>query len=538
MITISIEFVKKKSKNTNELQEIQISLPWRKVLLAAGLIFIGLFFWHKIIFINADLGRHIKNGEVILSDFSIQNPVFATNFYSYTEPDFPLINHHWGSGVIFYFLWKLFGFSGLSLFNVLINVTTVFLFFRIAEKRAGFVFAFLCLILSVPLVASRTEIRPEAFSYLFMGIFYYFITLFDEKKISFIKMLFILLPLQLLWVNLHLFFIIGIFIAGIYWVNAFFKKQYFREFSILLFSEIMLSLINPNGVTGFIEPFMILREYGYMIAENQSIFFMHKRFPGNRMYYHFEILFGISLMLFLYRFYTKRTVQYNPHFVLFLFFSVISVKMIRGIPLWGLFFIPFAASSLKLMKGDYFSYKAGRLFQVVCLVVPVIIMFSGFSSKNHYYSPFKGITGLGLIENINRSAAFIKKNKISGPFFNNYDIGGYFIFNFFPEQRLFVDNRPEAYSVDFFKNVYEPMQEREEKWIEFSNKFDFNCIYFFRHDNTTHAQPFLIRRTNDEKWAPVFVDDFTIIFLKRNEKNSELIKKYELPKSIFSAVPQ
>jgi len=41
------------------------------------------------------LGRHIKNGELVLNgDFGI----LKSNFYSYTEPDFPVINHHWGGG--------------------------------------------------------------------------------------------------------------------------------------------------------------------------------------------------------------------------------------------------------------------------------------------------------------------------------------------------------------------------------------------------------------------------------------------------------
>lgn len=530
--------MKKKSKITNESQDIQISSLWKKILLIAGLVFFGLFFWHKIIFINADLGRHIKNGEIILSDITIHNPVLNSNFYSYAEPDFPLINHHWGSGVIFYFLWKIFGFTGLSLFNILIMLFTAFLFFRIAEKKSNFIFALLCLVLSVPLAASRTEIRPEAFSYLLSGIFYYFLDLLREKKISFKKILFILLPLQLLWVNLHLFFIIGIFFTGVFWFEAFLRKQLFKEYSILLGGMLVLSLVNPNGINGFLEPLMILREYGYMIAENQSLFFMHNRFPENGMYYHFEILFVLTLLFFLYALYLKRSFHYNPHFVLFLFFSALSFKMVRGIPLWGLIFMPFASAVLFSLKKNYFNYKTARIFQMVCVAISIVIIFYGLFGRNHYYSPFKGISGAGLIENVNRSAEFIRQNNIPGPVFNNYDIGGYFIFNLFPEYKVFVDNRPEAYSVDFFKKIYEPMQESEEKWKELSRQFGFNCIYFFRHDNTPHAQPFLIRRINDEEWAPVFVDDFSIIFLKRSEENSGLIKRFELPESMFSAVPQ
>ena len=63
----------------------------------------GLFFMEKIDLTTSDLGRHIKNGEMILDG---QFGVLNTNFYSYTEPDYEFTNHHWGSGVIFYLFGK------------------------------------------------------------------------------------------------------------------------------------------------------------------------------------------------------------------------------------------------------------------------------------------------------------------------------------------------------------------------------------------------------------------------------------------------
>ena len=73
-------------------------LRWLKVLLIVGVgVFAGLFFAQKIILVNADLGRHITNGRLFIEN----GVLISTNFYSYTEPDSPTINHHWGTGVIF-----------------------------------------------------------------------------------------------------------------------------------------------------------------------------------------------------------------------------------------------------------------------------------------------------------------------------------------------------------------------------------------------------------------------------------------------------
>jgi len=63
--------------------------------------------------------------------------------------------------------------------------------------------------------------------------------------------------------------------------------------------------------------------------------------------------------------------------------------------------------------------------------------------------------GFGLVQGNNQSAQFFIDNNIKGPLFNNYDIGGYLIYHFYPQEKVFTDNRPEAYSVSFFeKYIY------------------------------------------------------------------------------------
>lgn len=80
------------------------------------------------------------------------------------------------------------------------------------------------------------------------------------------------------------------------------------------------------------------------------------------------------------------------------------------------------------------------------------------------------------------------------------------------------------------------MQENEKIWQKIDQKFNFNVIYFYRHDATPWGQQFLVSRIKDKQWVPVFVDQYTIIFLKRVKQNEVIIKKYEIPKSYFSLV--
>jgi len=515
----------KKDKNKKQNRAAIDAKLLRGVLLACLIVFIALFFAQKIYFINADIGRHIRNGEY----FFRQWQMVSTNFYSYTEPDFPVVNHHWGSGAIYFLLWKYLGFEAISALNVMIYLLAFFFFFKTAERLSSFNFAFFFSVLSLPLFTCRAEIRPEAFSFLFMGFFLYMLYLFRDGRISF-KRLLILAPLQLLWANLHLFFIMGPFLIGVFWFEGMINEKYrrlIRQYTILGIIAASVSLINPYGVRGFLEPFMIMREYGYMLAENQSVIFMQKRFPDNPLYYHFEAVFLVATISYILVLLKKERKGFISNFLMMVFFSALGWRMIRNIPFLGFTFIPMASM-------NFFLILKGRRRQHPAVIAFVISVLMIFYLAKFPQSPLKKVTGFGLYPRVNMSAEFFKRNGLTGPIFNNYDIGGYLIYHLYPGEKVFVDNRPEAYSIPFFREIYEPMQADEGKWLEADKKYDFDCIYFFRRDITTYAQPFLIERIKDPKWAPVFVDAWTLILLKRNSDNAGVIRRHELPDSIFS----
>jgi hypothetical protein len=91
--------------------------------------------------------------------------------------------------------------------------------------------------------------------------------------------------------------------------------------------------------------------------------------------------------------------------------------------------------------------------------------------------------------------------------------------------------------VDFFQKLYVPMQENEDFWQEKLKEYGFNTIYFYRHDATPWAQPFLINRIKDPEWVPVFVDNYVLILVRNNDINQGIIKSHALPEEIFVARP-
>lgn len=479
--------------------------------------YLGLFLLAKINLVIVDLGRHITNGRVFVE----RGMVVKTNLYSYTHPDFPVITHHWGVGVIYYLVHKVAGFEGLSILNAFLAALTMFFLYRTVRDKAGFLSFAVAALLFVPLLASRKEIRPENFSYLFVAVFIFLFESYKEGRLKYKVLLPAIFLLQVLWINIHIFFVFGIMITAIYtFTFLIVKKVGVHKWRLItpLFSVVLASLINPFGVKGLLAPFNIFQNYGYMISENQSIIFMQKRYPSFE--YFFMELASVAYVVYLVYLVGKRKIStVLPRIIISGIFMVLALRYIRAFPLFAVAVVPLAAMVPK---------RTGKEMWAVFL----LLLFLSFIPGS-FFSPFQRGFGMGLGKDSQGSANFFKDSGLSGPVFNNYDIGSYLIYSLYPQEKVFVDNRPEAYPEEFFTEVYVPMQEDEEKWREMKERYGFNVIFFYRRDMTPWAQPFLITRLADPEWVPVYVDDFALILVRNNDLNSGLIERFRLLPEMF-----
>ena len=178
----------------------------KALLLVACLILLALRLSVPINLTAVDIGRHIKNGELILSGHS---QVLYKNFYSFTYPDYSFINHHWLFGVIAYVVFQMGGFNGLAVSYIFLLVAAFFLAFDSARRLSSFNFALLLSGLSFLLLISRAEIRPEGVSVLFVALDFYLLQRYLQRSLG-SRVLGIVIPVvQILWVNSHIFFFMG-----------------------------------------------------------------------------------------------------------------------------------------------------------------------------------------------------------------------------------------------------------------------------------------------------------------------------------------
>ena len=507
-----------------------------KILIILSIIALtALIYFQQGDFTSLDLGRHLKNGQIVWS----QPGVLFTNFYSYTDTNFPFINHHWLSGVVFWLLYLIGGFKILTLLNILLGVAAVLIVFRLAARKANF---WLAAILSLPVIlilSERVDVRPEMFSYIFIALVYYLTE--DFRANGYGKKLLWLAPIFLVWVNLHIYFFIGLFLISLAMLEQIILhfKDFFRAASARKFLYITLlswaaTLLNPNFIKGLLYPFNIFKKYGYDIVENKSPFYLETLMTDYNILI-FKILLGLLILSFILFFVIKRKLNFYQ-LVLAAVFSVFACLYIRNLPLFGLIILPIMARNYFAAMRNFKEKPIKTEMIILALVFAVYVLTSSLivcdnlGEKKFLNKNF----GLGMSPASLQSIKFYRDNDLAGPIFNNYDFGGALIFWLYPRERVFVDNRPEAYSVDFFSQIYKPMMNDSDKWNEYSEKYKINLIYVSHTDSTPWSQKFLAARLHDDNWPLIYFDDYTVIMVKNNETNKVPVEKYKIDDEKFS----
>ncbi len=452
---------------------------------------------------NQDLGRHIKIGEIIVSEKSIPD----TNLFSYTNPDFPFVNHHWLSEVIFYVSSSVFGPTSLIVIKILCIILAIGIIIALGYRLGIPLTMTVTAILFSPLFLERSNIRPEIFGYLLFSLILYIVFQYPANR----KLLYGLPVIMVLWVNLHISFIFGFIPIGLLFFkicwSIFKDKKSVKADCYILILSVGAALINPNGVYGLLYPLNIFKNYGYTIVENQNIFFLNSIMLNPQIKY----LFFLSPLIL-----ASAVVLLMKHkileAVLLALFTGAQVAQIRHMPFFALAATPAAAAAIHLMvKKIRFKKRQAILLSVFLSVI--CIGFSVLFANNVFSNTFdlQKSAGIAMTEDAKPAAEFLLKNRLSNPIFNNFDIGGYAIYKLYPIYKVFVDNRPEAYPKEFLEGVYIKLQTSPELRKQIFKKYDIQTVFFAHTDQTYWGEAFMRDILADQNWRLVFLDENMII---------------------------
>lgn len=483
------------------------------------LFFVFSFSFHTDHSFDQDLGRHIKLGEIIVNTKSVPK----NNLFSYTYPQFPFINHHYLFEVLVYLGQQSIGLQGLLWIKIILLLLSVSITFLLISK-SNYLIVLPISFIFLHVLRDRTDLRPEIFSFLFASLSYYLLEKFEKTKG---KIIYFLPLIQFLWINMHIYFFIGFILQIIFLFNFYLKKQFLllKTLGFIFVASILISLLNPNGLNSLIYPLTVFNNYGYSIAENQSIFLLESinfKSPD----FIFAKISSAVIILSIFIVILKKSSNFKNIF-LPLFGLILALFHVRSFPYLVFLALPETINNLSTINLKIVS----KIIWIICILF--LIYESIFYLNGNYYKlkDLDSSPSLEFKENARNAMDFITQNNLPNPIFNNFDIGSYIIYRGYPKYHVFVDGRPESYPNEFFKKAYIPVQENPNLFYELDQKINFKTIIFSHTDQTPWGKTFLKFITKDQSWKIVYLDNFMIVLVK-NEivKNSNLkvINLYDL----------
>lgn len=485
-------------------------------LLVLILLFTLLFISQINTIVDSDLWCHFKTGEYILKNFNIPQ----TDIFSYTLENQPWVDHEWLSQIIFYIIFAKFGWLGVNMLKaVVVSLCFLILLFFIVSKYKKLVYALFFIVLSVFAFGYRSFARPEIFSYLFLCLFFY--VLESEEK-------FYLLPiLQILWVNLHGYFILGPVLIFLYCIGSLalrdFKKV--KRLGLILGFTCLACCINPYFYKGAVYPIKILigifnQQKAYMQDVHELMMPINASFGRYVFFWVLAILSSITFLINL----KKARIQ---HVLIFLGSFAASYAAVRNMPVFIFMAMPLAVINLN-EAGVAKNIVDKKYYGAVLLVILAGIYF--FISNKYYeftkQSAFRK-TGSGMIGLLTPKKAcdFLERENIKGRIFNSIDFGHYIAYRFYPEKRVFIDVRTELYKNDFYQ-LYKRAQNYPDEWESLQEKYHFN-IALIRHlfSGTERLLRFLHK---DKGWALVHYDETSAVFLHDVPENKRAIEEFRI----------
>lgn len=364
--------------------------------------------------------------------------VIRVEQFSHTRLGAPLISKEWLSEVLSATAGNALGWQGIVLLGAAVIATTLWLLYR--QLRAEGTEALLAtgLVLLAALACSHHWLaRPHLFTHLLTVVFVWQLRDGNTRR-QFLW----LVPLTVLWTNLHGAFFTGFVLIGCYLAGSVLSRDWRRAGMLtgLLAACVAASLLNPNGWRLHAHILEFLRTPAVAQFANE---FASPNFHsgGMRGFVLLLGLLGVTLLV-------VRPRWSPTDVVLLAGWGALALQSVRNVPIFALVAAPILAEHLRawLAAGDFPRYRhwsadmgrmdaasGGGLLVAVAVVaavatapwVPTEILPSRF--------PVQAVEFLRT-----------HPRAVRGEMFNDYGWGGYLLLEL-PERKVFVDGRNDFY---------------------------------------------------------------------------------------------
>jgi len=468
-------------------------------------VFVLSFFFASRPISDPDFWFHLKIGQFILQNAQVPR----VEIFSCTNLGQPYIAHGWLSGVIFYLVYSRFG---QNLLILIFAVLTALAFWIIYKHSSEHIFTRgIAVLLGVWTVLPNIGVRPRVFTLLLATCYFQILSsyLTDSKS----KRLWWLVPLMVLWVNLHGAFLIGLTfialtIAGIA-IDARIDRETVRTvwtrvkpLLMILVACVLAALINPYGTKIYSHVFGVLSSpiYQYVGADWLSPdFHQPEQFPLIVLILLTTTVLILSpkrvrpsqLLFFLATLYMTFRMQRNA-----IVFAVVATSLLAdySAALWDSLFTGAQRKST--------SFTGLRPPVLNLLLLLPLLLFVIKVKKVVYVPPTQQMAVVPL-----NAVQYLKDNRIQGCTFTEPNVWGDYLIWATPENPVYIDGR-DVYPTQFVKEYLEIIQGERDWRAPFDH-------YGVKNAILTHSSILARQLRDSAEWQQIYQDEYSLIFTRR-----------------------
>lgn len=492
-----------------------------------------------------DTWWHLASGRWIVENGYVPH----TDTLSFTVPDNAWINLQWLFDVVLYCVHSLGGENALSLLAAVCFSTGAWLLLVNTRTFVDDITASILVLWALLLAEERFLIRPEMFSFIFLGlVLRVLLTLRRTDG----RYAWVLVPLMALWVNFHALYIMGIvcilctvggafvsrlplFPAG--WRDASdigpqARRRLFRWAPI----AVLATAINPYFFEGMRFPLKLMTR----IDDERAVFMSIGEFrsPWSDYFttmsisaYQGLFIFGCAVVVVaalvdgVGRKRRDGETLTSPGFdmgavAIFCGLAYLSYLARRNLGIFAFGVPPVLAMCMSGVWARVGARRRENVESATLWLAPVIFTVSiglaFWAMTNRYYQADERSHefGLGVLEaNYPREAvSFARDMNLPGPMYNDLTMGGYMTWDHPTDEGVFMDGRLEVYDTEFYSYYQSAFRERgvfEEQIAKYGIQ---SAVLFHRWGNRTALVRLMMA---DPQWSLVYFDYVAIIFVRR-----------------------
>lgn len=502
-----------------------------------------------------DTWWHLASGRWIVENRTIPR----TDVFSFTVPDHPWINLQWLFDVLLYLLHSIGGADLLVITSAAAFTAAVWMLMRNLRQWLDEGSASVLCLWAVLIAEERFQIRPEMVSFLLLQAVLWILMRMRRNEG---RLLWLLVPVMLLWVNCHSLFIVGLFCIGCTVVGTVAAQLPFlpagwrqasridpagtRRLLVSGGAAFLVTLVNPYFLEGVLFPLKLMSRLDASNAAFQTIGEFRRPFSGYFPTFSigaFQVLFFLSIAVTFAASvagWRKREGAGTPReasapgfpldwLLIFLGLAYLSLLARRNMSLFALGATPIVGAYLALVGRragstlrNIYAKAAGP---AAAVLLATYIGLIGAIATNAYYW-WDGTTrefGLGILK-VNfpiRASAFSREAGLQPRLYNDLTAGGYLTWDPAVEGGVFIDGRLEVYDTEFFTR-YVSAFKNVPLWRMQLDRYGINTVLLFHRWHNRH--PMIRWLLADPGWTLVFHDEVSVVFV-RNRGNEERIER-------------